>query len=108
MSDGRKKWVKKAYDILDTNGDQSVTKGEIAAKYDCSQHPQVISGEKSEDEVITEFMEQWDTQEADGVITLQEFEEYYADVSASIDSDDEVITEFMEQWDTQEADGQMA
>lgn len=108
MSDGRKKWVKKAYDILDTNGDQSVTKGEIAAKYDCSQHPQVISGEKSEDEVITEFMEQWDTQEADGVITLQEFEEYYADVSASIDSDDYFELMMRNAWHISGGEGQMA
>jgi len=30
----------------------------------------------------------WDTQEKDGIITLDEFTQYYRDVSASIDSDE--------------------
>lgn len=30
----------------------------------------------------------WDTQEVDGVITPEEFIEYFRDVSASIDSDE--------------------
>merc|ERR550514_1182037 len=42
----------------------------------------------TEDEVITEFMEQWETQEADGIITRAEWIDYYTDVSASIDDDD--------------------
>jgi len=88
MNDRRKGMIGMAYQILDTNGDQSVTKGEIGAKYDCSEHPKVISGEMSAGDVITEFMAQWETQDVDGIITLSEFEDYYADVSASIDDDD--------------------
>jgi len=30
----------------------------------------------------------WDTQEVDGIITPEEFIEYFKDVSASIDSDE--------------------
>lgn len=33
-------------------------------------------------------MSLWDTQEKDGIVTLSEFEQYYQDVSASIDSDE--------------------
>ena len=32
-------------------------------------------------------MSQWDTQVADGIVTLDEFNEYFRDVSASIDDD---------------------
>ncbi len=37
---------------------------------------------------MREFMKKWDTQNADGIITLDEFIEYFKDVSASIDRDD--------------------
>ena len=30
----------------------------------------------------------WDTQQKDGIVTFEEFCDYYADVSASIDDDD--------------------
>lgn len=33
-------------------------------------------------------MRLWDTQVADGIITFDEFIDYYRDVSASIDSDE--------------------
>ena len=33
-------------------------------------------------------MSQWDTQQADGIVTLDEFYEYYEGVSCSIDRDD--------------------
>jgi hypothetical protein len=33
-------------------------------------------------------MKQWDTVNKDGKVTIQEFEEYYKDISASIDTDD--------------------
>merc|ERR1712070_1101134 len=67
--------------LLDKDGSGQVTKSDIAVAYDCSEHPEVIAGTMTEDEVITEFMEQWETQEADGIITRAEFEDYYKDVS---------------------------
>lgn len=39
-------------------------------------------------EIIEELMEQWDTVKKDGKVTLAEFEDYYTDISASIDRDD--------------------
>jgi len=44
--------------------------------------------EKTEQEVLASFMEQWDTLEQDGICTFEEFVEYYRDVSCSIDEDD--------------------
>lgn len=32
-------------------------------------------------------MKKWDTQEQDGIVTAEEFVEYFKDVSASIDDD---------------------
>lgn len=33
-------------------------------------------------------MSQWDTQEVDGIITVEEFFDYFKDISAAVDSDD--------------------
>ncbi len=77
-----------AYDVLDRDGSGEVTRKDIETAYDTSQHPQVISGEKKPEEVITEFMQQWETNKADGIVTREEFLEYYKDVSASVDNDD--------------------
>ena len=43
-------------------------------------------------------MSQWDTQEKDGIITLDEFIEYYKDVSASIDKDEYFETMMKNAW----------
>lgn len=38
--------------------------------------------------ILEEFMKQWDTIKKDGIVSYDEWEEYYKDVSASIDDDD--------------------
>lgn len=42
----------------------------------------------SKNQIISEFMAQWDTIKKDGIVNYEEFEDYYKDVSASIDDDD--------------------
>jgi len=61
---------------------------DIAQIYDASAHPDVIDGKKTPEDVFREFMSQWDTQEKDGIVTFDEFCDYYRDVSSSIDRDD--------------------
>jgi len=39
-------------------------------------------------DVYKHFMSMWDTQIADGIVTFDEFCEYFRDISASIDSDE--------------------
>lgn len=80
--------IQKAYQKLDINGDGRVTLDDIARIYDASHHPDVQSKKKTEEEVYKEFMSQWDTEVADGIVTFDEFVEYFKDVSASIDSDE--------------------
>jgi len=41
----------------------------------------------SKTDILTEFMQQWETVHVDGKVTREEFQEYYADVSSSIDED---------------------
>lgn len=83
-----------AYDKLDVNKDGLVKLDDIAKIYDASKHPDVLQGKKSPEEVFIEFMKLWDTQDKDGIITFNEFCEYYSDVSASVD-DDQYFAEMM-------------
>jgi Ca2+-binding EF-hand superfamily protein len=84
----RKNLINQAYGKLDVNKDGLVKLDDIAEIYDASKHPDVMDGKKTENEVFLEFMEKWDTQEKDGIITISEFYDYFKDVSASIDTDE--------------------
>lgn len=76
-----------AYGVLDKDGSGMVTLNDIAAAYDVTMHPKFISGEASKNDILMEFMGQWDGSK-DGKVTKPEFLEYYTDVSASVDEDD--------------------
>lgn len=67
---------------------------DIAQLFDVSAHPDIVSGKKSAEQVYMEFLSLWDTQEKDGIVTFDEFCDYYSDISASID-DDEYFAEMM-------------
>lgn len=80
--------VKLAYQKLDATGDGRVTTEDIKQLYDVSQNPEVISGKITPDQAFAKFMRQWETDKVDGIVTLEEFIDYYRDVSPSIDRDD--------------------
>ncbi len=86
MNEARKSLVKRAFQKLDKDGDGVVRMNDIKFFYNARKHPKVLSGEKTEDEVLKEFLNTFDTNK-DGTLTLEEFEHYYHNVSASIDTD---------------------
>lgn len=88
MNAARTELVKKAYAKLDVNGDGQVTLDDIAKIYDVSKHPEIVNGSATPKEVFMQFMSLWDTQVPDGIVTFDEFCEYFQAVSASIDSDE--------------------
>ena len=90
--------IKKAYQKLDQNSDGLVKLDDIAKLYDVSKNPDVLSGRKKPNEVYAEFMKMWDTQVADGVVTFEEFLDYFKDVSASIDRDDYFTLMMVNAW----------
>ncbi len=98
MNDFRLSLIKKAYQKLDVNQDGSVTLDDIAKLYDVSKHPDVLSGKMKPQEAYREFMKLWDTQVADGVVTVEEFLDYFRDVSASVDRDDYFALMMQNSW----------
>ena len=83
----RQDLVLRAFKLIDTDGSGVATVQEIGELYDATQHPDVLAGKSSVEDVLKEFMESWD-QNKDGNVTREEFKEYYADIGANIDSDD--------------------
>jgi len=86
--------VEAAFKKLDLDGSGVVDAEEIASIYNAKKHPAVIDGRKTEQQVLGEFLEtfeqhhnQRNNNQADGRVTLEEFVEYYTNVSASIDDE---------------------
>lgn len=80
--------VHQAFRVLDRKQpDGTVRLSELADMFDASQHPEVLKGSRTQEDVLKEFTAAWD-KDGDGCITLSEFEEYYKDLSAGCESDD--------------------
>ena len=91
LNDRRRYFVEQAFSILDKDGSGALEVSDIVGVYDASKHPDVLSGKKTESAVFREFLDTFDggsSNKGDGLVTPKEFEEYYANVSASIDDDD--------------------
>ena len=95
MNDFRRNLVNQVFNKLDINGNGEISFDELQAKYNAGNHPEVLSGKKTEEQVLKEFMDTFqDTYnylcgtETDNIITLEEFMEYYENVSMTIDDDE--------------------
>ena len=108
MNANRKQFVAIAFKKLDKTGNGIVDIQDLVNTYDVSFHPKFKSGEMSKNDILNEFMSQWDTVVKDGKVTLEEFEEYYNDVSASIDEDDYFELMMRNAWHIAGGEGQTA
>jgi len=87
--------VAKAFKIMDKDGNGYLDYNDIKDVYNAKFHPDVKSGKKTEQQVLQEFLETFEAHHnmrhntaPDHVVTKDEFDEYYNNVSASIDRDD--------------------
>ncbi|XP_013077437.1 calcyphosin-like protein isoform X1 [Biomphalaria glabrata] len=87
MSQNRRNLIYQAFRKLDKTGDGVVTIEDLKGVYSASKHPKYLSGEWTEDQVLRQFLDSFDSDDKDGKITQEEFENYYTGVSASIDND---------------------
>jgi len=95
MNDFRKGMAMKAFKIMDKDNSGILDIDDIRQKYNAKQHPDVKDGKKTEDEILYEFIDTFETQHRDnkddakdGRVTKTEWIEYYNNVSMSIDRDD--------------------
>ena len=86
LPEGRLKIVKQAFSRADRGGDGAVTVEDLARLADVSKHPDVVMGGRTERQVLEGFLSAWD-RVPDGRVTLDEFVDYYTDVSSMIEDD---------------------
>ena len=96
MNDFRKGIAKKAFAIMDKDGSGKLDINDIRQTYNAKNHPDVKAGKKTEDQILGEFLDTFEDHFADvkgqedardGIINLNEWYEYYNNVSMSIDDD---------------------
>jgi Ca2+-binding EF-hand superfamily protein len=109
MSASRAALVKLAFDQLDGDGNGVLDPTELMDKYDASMHPDVIAGKKTETEVLREWLSVFEVGgHVDGKVTLEEWNNYYHNLSANIDNDDYFELMIRNAWHISGGEGQAA
>jgi calcyphosin len=95
MNPHRKDLCMKAFKKIDRDGSNILDIRDIKGNYNAKMHPDVKAGKKTEDEVLMEFLDTFEVHNSmanpegrDGSVTIQEFCEYYNNISSSIDKDE--------------------
>jgi Ca2+-binding EF-hand superfamily protein len=90
MNQRRKALVTLAFNIIDKDGSGTLEISDIYDVYDVTKHPEFISKKKSKDQILKEFLSAFiiGGMKEDGLISKENFEDYYANIGSSIESDD--------------------
>ncbi|NXG07975.1 CAPSL protein, partial [Sakesphorus luctuosus] len=88
MSNARKEVIMQAFKKLDRTGDGVITVEDLREVYNPKHHPKYLNGDWTEEQVFRAFLDNFGSPyDKDGKVTTEEFMDYYAGVSASIDTD---------------------
>ena len=95
MNEFRQNLVQKVFDKLDAKKTGEISFKELNSQYNVKNHPDVLSGKINEEEALKEFMDTFQETynylcgtESNNIITIEEFLEYYENVSMTIDEDE--------------------
>lgn len=83
--------------MIDQDGSGLLEINDIRGRYNAKKHPDVISGKQTEEDILYEFLDTFeqaysirhgDSKSRDKSVNIDEWIEYYQNISASIDNDD--------------------
>ncbi|KAM7359663.1 calcyphosin-like protein isoform 1-T2 [Cochliomyia hominivorax] len=92
MTRSRLDIINKAFEKIDSNGDGVITVKDLKNIYCVRDHPKYLSGDLTETEILEQFLSNFTeglevTNKKEAKVTKEEFINYYATISASIDND---------------------
>jgi Ca2+-binding EF-hand superfamily protein len=100
LTERREAMVWRAFSLMDRDGSGQIEAKDVAHLYDVSQHREFIEGSKTKDEILDEFLNSFDGVQGnnDGIISKDEWFEYYTDLSVSVPSDDYFVQMMESTW----------
>lgn len=94
MNPAREAIVMRCFAKMDKDGNGYIDINDIKGVYTASKHPDVMSGKKTENQILQEFLETFELHHSlrangapDHIVTKDEFIEYYNNISCSVDND---------------------
>lgn len=95
MNEKRRAIATQAFYKFDKNGDGQIDIDDIKISHSAKRHPDVMMGRRTEQDVLYEFLDTFESHYAlrhpesrDHIIQMEEWLEYYNNVSCNIDNDD--------------------
>ncbi|MCQ2821061.1 MAG: EF-hand domain-containing protein [archaeon] len=104
MNDERTDIVLQAFNKMDVDFSGSVSYADTKNFFNCKSHIDVLSGQKTEEEVFNEFLKSFEMHHEfkkglrDKRLSREEFIEYYDNISMSYDDDNEFIEMIKSAW----------
>jgi Ca2+-binding EF-hand superfamily protein len=96
--------VKKAFAALDKNNAGKIAISEVSATYDVHTHPRFINGSYTRDQLLAEFLLNFESAKT-GFIVEKEFFEYYQDLSMTYTHDEAFVHLLENSWCLSEDEG---
>lgn len=86
MNEARVNWCKTLWANL--GGGDSMQLADLMKHYKCDAHPRLLKGANTQQQLMEEFMNQFDCCRTQGTVTMMEFGGYYQDTSCYVESDE--------------------
>jgi len=104
LNQRRQNMVLKAFAMMDKDGSGKISVADITGIYDVSRNPDFIEKRLTRDQILANFLNQFDGARGnnDGKVTLDEFMDYYRDLSMSLPSDEYFVQMMESTWQVPE------
>ena len=92
--------VEKIFARLDRDGSGKIEINDVINIYDVSMNAEFVEHRKTKEQILTEFLNNCDGAQGnnDGIITVQEFFDYYTDLSMSVPNDEYFVRMLESSW----------
>jgi Ca2+-binding EF-hand superfamily protein len=112
MTQNRRNLIERVFKMLDRKSEGLISADEIKDSFVASRHPDVLTRKKTEDEILTEFLDTFEEfcyfikpAQKEGKVALNDLVQYYNCISASIEDDTYFDLMITNTWNLNKAKG---